>query len=62
VDTILNEGEGLNEAKNVWLGLNPLVRMGNCEELTEAIVLLSHRAGGYINGWDILGDGGHIVC
>lgn len=62
MDTILNEGEGLNEAKDVWLSRNPLGRMGDREELTGAIILLSSRAGSYINGSDILVDGGHIVC
>lgn len=62
MDTILNEGEGLDEAKDVWLSRNPLGRMGDREELTGAVVLLSSRAGSYINGSDILVDGGHIVC
>lgn len=62
MDTILNEGEGLNEAKDVWLSRNPLGRMGDREELTGAVILLSSRAGSYINGSDILVDGGHIVC
>lgn len=62
MDTIMNEGEGLNEARDVWLSRNPLGRMGDREEVTGAIVLLSSRAGSYINGSDILVDGGHIVC
>ncbi|POS69644.1 gluconate 5-dehydrogenase [Diaporthe helianthi] len=62
MDTILNEGEGLDDVKDVWLSRNPLGRMGDREELTGAVVLLSSRAGSYINGSDILVDGGQIVC
>ena len=36
--------------------------MGDHEELTGAAVLLSSRAGSYIDGSDILVDGRHIVC
>ncbi|KAK8017079.1 hypothetical protein PG993_015268 [Apiospora rasikravindrae] len=61
MDTILNEGVGLDAAKNIWLSRNPMRRMGQPDELTGVIVLLTSRAGSYINGADILVDGGQTV-
>ncbi|KAK6829846.1 hypothetical protein PG989_010613 [Apiospora arundinis] len=61
MDTILNEGVGLDAAKNVWLSRNPMRRMGEPDELTGAVVLLASRAGSYINGADLLVDGGQTV-
>ncbi len=61
MDTILNEGAGIAEARQIWADRNPLGRMGASSELTGAIVLLSSDAGSYINGADIVVDGGAIV-
>lgn len=61
MDTILNEGEGLDEAKSVWLDRNPMGRMGDREELTGVVVLLASRAGSYITGSDIVVDGGQTL-
>jgi len=61
MDTILNEGAGIAEARQIWADRNPLGRMGVPSELTGAIVLLSSNAGSYINGADIVVDGGAIV-
>ncbi|KAL0571539.1 hypothetical protein V5O48_010430 [Marasmius crinis-equi] len=62
MDTILNHGDGLEECRNIWTSRNPMGRMGNPEELTGAVVLLlSSLAGKYINGADILVDGGGSV-
>ncbi|KAH8884995.1 NAD(P)-binding protein [Thozetella sp. PMI_491] len=61
MDTILNEGDGLEDAKKQWYSRNPMGRMGNREELTGAVVLLASRAGSYINGADILVDGGQTL-
>ncbi|EGO03764.1 hypothetical protein SERLA73DRAFT_175392 [Serpula lacrymans var. lacrymans S7.3] len=61
MDTILNEGEGLEEARRMWASRNPVGRMGQPSELTGAVVLLCSRAGRYINGADILVDGGGSV-
>ncbi|KAG7094678.1 putative secondary metabolism biosynthetic enzyme [Marasmius oreades] len=62
MDTILNHGEGLEECRNVWASRNPMARMGNPEELTGPIVLLlSSVAGKYINGADVVVDGGGII-
>jgi sorbose reductase len=36
-------------------------RMGEADELTGAMVLLCSRAGSYMNGTDILVDGGGTV-
>ena len=58
MDTILNEGEGLAAARAIWADRNPLGRMGDVEELSGAIVLLSSkRAGRYMTGIDIIVDG-----
>ncbi|KAG1745298.1 hypothetical protein EDB19DRAFT_1894482 [Suillus lakei] len=61
MDTILNEGPELEEARNVWYSRNPMGRMGDPSELTGVVVLLCSRAGRYINGADILVDGGGSV-
>jgi NAD(P)-dependent dehydrogenase (short-subunit alcohol dehydrogenase family) len=61
MDTILNEGDGLTEHRRLWAEKNPFGRMGTPGELTGAIVLLVSEAGSYINGADIVVDGGGIV-
>jgi len=61
MDTILNEGEGLEEARRLWYSRNPMGRMGDPSELTGVVVLLCSRAGRYINGADIVVDGGGSV-
>jgi short-subunit dehydrogenase len=50
MDTILNEGDGIAEARKLWASRNPLGRMGTPSELTGAVVLLSSSASSYING------------
>lgn len=61
MDTILNEGEGLEEQRQIWAKRNPFGRMGQPQELTGAIILLASRAGSYITGADIVVDGGLTV-
>ncbi|KAF2804561.1 oxidoreductase-like protein [Mytilinidion resinicola] len=61
MDTILNEGAGLERARNVWANRNPMGRMGVPQELTGPLVLLCSAAGSYINAADIVVDGGAIV-
>jgi sorbose reductase len=61
MDTILNEGPGLAEARAMWAARNPIGRMGVPSELTGAVVLLCSQAGTYLNGSDILVDGGSTV-
>ncbi|KAG4025785.1 hypothetical protein MFRU_050g00030 [Monilinia fructicola] len=61
MDTILNEGAGLEEARSIWTSRNPLGRMGKPEELSGALVLLCSGAGSYINGSDLIVDGGQTV-
>lgn len=58
MDTILNEGAGLEEHRREWRKRNPFGRMGQPEELTGAAILLASKAGNYITGADILVDGG----
>jgi sorbose reductase len=50
MDTILNEGKGIAEARAVWADRNPMGRMGTPSELTGAVVLLASNAGTYMNG------------
>ncbi|KAF7714654.1 Uncharacterized protein PECH_008318 [Penicillium ucsense] len=61
MDTILNEGEGLDIHRRIWAERNPSGRMGSPPELTGAIVLLASSAGSYMNGTDIIVDGGATV-
>ncbi|OKL59757.1 hypothetical protein UA08_04499 [Talaromyces atroroseus] len=61
MDTILNEGDGIAEHRKIWAARNPTGRMGTPSELTGAVVLLASDASTYINGSDILVDGGGVV-
>ncbi len=61
MDTILNEGEGLNEARRTWAERNPMGRMGQPEELAGPLVLLCSGAGSYITGADLVVDGGQTI-
>lgn len=62
MDTILNEGPGIAHHREIWSQRNPMGRMGSPVELEATIVLLaSSTAGSYINGADIVVDGGAIV-
>lgn len=61
MDTILNEGDGISEARKIWSERNPTGRMGLPHELMGAVVLLASDAGTYINGADFVVDGGGIV-
>ncbi|MCJ1233649.1 hypothetical protein MMC14_001607 [Varicellaria rhodocarpa] len=61
MDTVLNEGSGLERARKIWAERNPMGRMGVPEELTGAVVLLCSRAGGYVNGADLVIDGGMLA-
>ncbi|GKT49566.1 putative NADP-dependent oxidoreductase YfmJ [Colletotrichum spaethianum] len=61
MDTVLNEGEGLREARDIWAARNPAGRMGMPEEVAGVVVMLCSRAGSYFNGSDLVVDGGGIV-
>ncbi|KAH9827992.1 putative D-arabinitol 2-dehydrogenase [Teratosphaeria destructans] len=62
MDTILNAGEGtIRQARESWASRNPMGRMGAVGELDGMCVLLASRAGSYINGADMVIDGGGIV-
>ncbi|KAH8673433.1 hypothetical protein BX600DRAFT_547167 [Xylariales sp. PMI_506] len=58
MDTILNEGGGLEEGKKIWMSRNPMGRMGEREEISGVVILLASRAGSYLQGADIVMDGG----
>lgn len=62
MDTILNAGEGtLEKAREIWASRNPMGRMGAIGELDGMCILLASRAGSYINGADMVIDGGATV-
>lgn len=62
MDTILNAGSGsIAEARASWASRNPMGRMGAVGELDGMCVLLASRAGSYINGADMIIDGGATV-
>lgn len=61
MDTVLNEGAGLEAARRIWAERNPMGRMGCPEELTGPLVLLCSRAGSFVNGADVVVDGGAVV-
>lgn len=62
MDTVLNAGDGsIEEARASWAKRNPMGRMGAIGELDGMCVLLASRAGSYINGADMVIDGGSTV-
>jgi sorbose reductase len=59
MDTVLNAGDNLKEVRGIWASRCPMGRMGDVEELTAPVVLLSSkRAGRYMTGADLIVDGG----
>lgn len=61
MNTVLNEGDGLAAARNIWAERNPTGRLGMPSELTSAIIFLTSAGATYINGTDIVVDGGGLV-
>ncbi|KAL6790323.1 hypothetical protein GGI42DRAFT_365160 [Trichoderma sp. SZMC 28013] len=61
MDTILNEGDGIADARAIWADRNPMGRMGEPSELTGLVVLLASSAGSYMTGTDIICDGGQVL-
>ncbi|KIY50778.1 NAD(P)-binding protein [Fistulina hepatica ATCC 64428] len=61
MDTILNEGAGLDDAKREWYAHNAMGRMGDPSELIGPVVLLCSAAGRYMTGADIVIDGGQTL-
>jgi sorbose reductase len=61
MDTVLNEGKGLEEARGIWAKRNPMGRMGQVGELDGVVVLLCSGAGSYVTGADFVVDGGATV-
>ncbi|KAI5843341.1 hypothetical protein DFP73DRAFT_606312 [Morchella snyderi] len=58
MNTVLNEGDGLDEHRKIWLERTPLGRIGGVDELNGAVILLCSDAGKFITGTDIKVDGG----
>lgn len=58
MDTILNAGPGLEDARRTWADRCPMGRMGLPSELTGPLVLLCSSAGSYMTGTDLRVDGG----
>ncbi|KZT30034.1 NAD(P)-binding protein [Neolentinus lepideus HHB14362 ss-1] len=61
MDTVLNEGDHLIEARRIWNERTPMGRMGKPEELCGAVVLLASDAGSFMTGSDIRIDGGYTL-
>ena len=61
MDTILNEGPGLEGARRAWGERCPMGRMGSPEELVGVGVMLCSAAGSYVTGAEIRVDGGSSV-
>jgi len=61
MDTVLNEGDGLAPARDIWTSRTPMGRMGDPTELAGVLILLCSPAGRYITGADIAVDGGLAV-
>ncbi|KAG7291104.1 hypothetical protein NEMBOFW57_001114 [Staphylotrichum longicolle] len=61
MDTILNEGDEIMKHREIWAARNPSGRTGSPSELTGTVLLLASDAGTYINGMDIVVDGGQIL-
>ncbi|KAF8905283.1 hypothetical protein CPB84DRAFT_617802 [Gymnopilus junonius] len=61
MDTVMTQGEGPAVGRKVWEERNPLGRMGDATEVTGPVVMLASNAGRYVNGIDILIDGGGHV-
>ena len=57
LDTALNVGEHLDQAKKVWYARTPMGRMGRIDEVAGTVILLSSPAGSYFTGSDIIVDG-----
>jgi NAD(P)-dependent dehydrogenase (short-subunit alcohol dehydrogenase family) len=61
MDTVLNAGDNLQPLRDIWAGRCPMGRMGDVEEITGPVILLSSkRAGRYITGADLRVDGGAL--
>lgn len=57
-DTILNEGDGIAFARDIWNQRNPLGRMMALEEITGPVICLCSQVGGaYVNGAEWVVDG-----
>ncbi|KZP33777.1 NAD(P)-binding protein [Athelia psychrophila] len=61
MDTLLCASDALKPSKKTWKDRNPMGRMGQPEELAGTVVLLCSAAGRYINGADIIVDGGQGI-
>ncbi|RDA89873.1 hypothetical protein CP533_6652 [Ophiocordyceps camponoti-saundersi (nom. inval.)] len=61
MDTLLNEGPGLEVGRREWCARNPLGRMGLPAELATVVVMLLSQGASYVNGADIVVDGGGLV-
>lgn len=57
MNTVLNEGEGLNEARSIWLERTPMGRIGEPHELIGAVVFLCSNAASFVTGTNLTVDG-----
>ncbi len=56
------QGKSIDETKAAELSIIPVGRMGNPEELAQAIAFLASPAAAYINGINLPVDGGRTGC
>ncbi|KAF8906705.1 hypothetical protein CPB85DRAFT_870465 [Mucidula mucida] len=62
METAMTKGEELAEEREIWMKSNPMGRLGQPEELTGAVIMLCSKvAGQYLNGTDVVVDGGETV-
>jgi NAD(P)-dependent dehydrogenase (short-subunit alcohol dehydrogenase family) len=57
MDTVLNEGKGLEEHLKIWKGRTPMGRLGRRGDLDGAVVFLASEAGSFATGTDFKIDG-----
>ena len=57
MNTRLNAGEDLTDARPTWFERTPMGRMGNKEELIGPAILLASPAGSFMTGADLRVDG-----
>lgn len=58
IDAQFNSKEEADQAKTYFAGLIPLGRIGNAEEIATSILFLASSDSGYVNGVDLVADGG----
>lgn len=61
MDTVLNKTAALNQQKVIWKERTPLRRLGEVEELNNAVLWLAGEGARFCTGSDVRVDGGYSV-